>query len=764
MEKDKIKDQVYYKLIIRNMKKNYFILLMCWILSVQFLSAQNWEEINRVPWVNNYDIDMSDDGMIGYSVGNNYRQNLIISQVLKTTNGGVNWNSIPFPDSTTIKLRSCSFVDENTGWIVGSEGKIYKTINGGSTWNEQTSNSNRMLTKVKFISSLTGWIIGGENDGNSYLVLKTIDGGNTWQDYSFGTENYAIKNLCFIDSLTGWFCGSKNANSSYVGHIFKTIDGGLTWVEQTLPSEINASGFLEVSSIDFSSPTRGWATISSMYTSPLGPILFTNDGGATWTVSTVTANTYNYAVTAVDSLNIFLTSHQISASSIHKLFYSTNGGQSWSNNNLAIPAYVYDIAYANNKLWITSTNSAIISTTNRGLTWTWEYIAASLRQIAWASPSKGWITAGLSELDKYTLVTNNGGLTWDESNSAPGGNHIFFVDDLNGWTLYPGLSSKINRTTDSGTTWTQNTIGTTNNIQNIYFINPTRGFAFGANGALFLTTNGGTTWTQKPLATQYFIQDIIFSDSQNGFLCGGYSTGSGFLYKTNNGGNTWTSVSIPTTDHLYKISFTDSNNGWIAGYGGSIIKTTDGGATWTQTAIISKKLSGLIMIDNLNGYVCAYNDLQSSDGKGFIYKTIDGGTSWSICYSSDLPFSVFNHFSKNNNSVWLVGEHGLILSIDIATDIISIKDNENNIKIGQPFPNPFQNEIEFDFETKGTALVDVTVLDLQGRTVCNLINSKELSGLQKIKLNAQEFNLSSGLYYFKLNINGISHAIPIILE
>ena len=42
------------------------------------------------------------------------------------------------------------FVDETTGWAVGSSGKIIRTTDGATSWNAQTSGTTEILRGVQF--------------------------------------------------------------------------------------------------------------------------------------------------------------------------------------------------------------------------------------------------------------------------------------------------------------------------------------------------------------------------------------------------------------------------------------------------------------------------------------------------------------------------------------------------------------------------------------------------------------------------------------
>lgn len=70
----------------------------------------------------------------------------------------------------TNTLCSVYFTDENTGYVVG--GTIFKTSDGGITWENQTSGNSINLTSVFFTNADTGYVVGGGG-----TILKTTNGG-----------------------------------------------------------------------------------------------------------------------------------------------------------------------------------------------------------------------------------------------------------------------------------------------------------------------------------------------------------------------------------------------------------------------------------------------------------------------------------------------------------------------------------------------------------------------------------------------------------
>ena len=187
-------------------------------------------------------------------------------QIYKTTNGGSTWNIL-----NTNAGGIYYFVDASNGWMEGSSGNIaggslnsiYHTTNGGSTWTLQASNIG--TTKAIYFSDLQhGWVVG--QDG---LVLKTIDGGSNWNALTNTglTTGYNTKAVFFLDANNGWISGG-NENSEGVGtrFILATKDGGTTWTTQPTPVTN------DIFSIFFWDVNTGWLTSDygqiAHYTSP----------------------------------------------------------------------------------------------------------------------------------------------------------------------------------------------------------------------------------------------------------------------------------------------------------------------------------------------------------------------------------------------------------------------------------------------------------------------------------------------------------------
>jgi photosystem II stability/assembly factor-like uncharacterized protein len=117
---------------------------------------------------------------------------------------------------TTNHLHSVDFVDEQNGWIVGNNGTVLHTSDGGVNWEFQNSGISQCLISVSFTSLTNGWAVGCDQ-----VILHTTDGGQTW-NADFGLAGSYFTSVHFVDSMVGWIAGTGN-------YLLKTSDGGNTW-------------------------------------------------------------------------------------------------------------------------------------------------------------------------------------------------------------------------------------------------------------------------------------------------------------------------------------------------------------------------------------------------------------------------------------------------------------------------------------------------------------------------------------------------------
>jgi len=192
------------------------------------------------------------------------------TQLICTTDGGENWLLQSAEDIRGDLL----FINPEVGWRAGSNGIIQKTEDGGWSWINQISGTNKNLSSLIFIDEFNGWIAGDS------IIINTTDGGETWDEQSSGCI-FHWDDICFLDSQNGWVTGIiPGIYGGALGKKMRTTDGGNTWIE----IDTNGIGLYRMS---FINTQNGWG--QSVTTSgggasspPLNNIWSTNNGGLTW--------------------------------------------------------------------------------------------------------------------------------------------------------------------------------------------------------------------------------------------------------------------------------------------------------------------------------------------------------------------------------------------------------------------------------------------------------------------------------------------------
>jgi len=101
--------------------------------------------------------------------------------------------------------------------VVGANGTILKTTDGGETWWQKPSGTTENLRKVQFPTPDIGYAVAA---GDTFI--KTTDGGETWLPIDVGSNCYFHSFSCVDENLIFATCS---------GNLIKSEDGGEVWNE-----------------------------------------------------------------------------------------------------------------------------------------------------------------------------------------------------------------------------------------------------------------------------------------------------------------------------------------------------------------------------------------------------------------------------------------------------------------------------------------------------------------------------------------------------
>ena len=129
------------------------------------------------------------------------------TQIYKTTNGGQSWYL-----QTDFPFRRICFVDESYGWALTTNA-IYRTTDGGDIWGLQYVDTLNTLYDMFFINQNKGWVI-GENG----TILTTNNGGIPVELLSF--TSFVID--CKV--TLNWQTATETNNQGFLIERRKTLD------------------------------------------------------------------------------------------------------------------------------------------------------------------------------------------------------------------------------------------------------------------------------------------------------------------------------------------------------------------------------------------------------------------------------------------------------------------------------------------------------------------------------------------------------------
>ncbi len=613
--------------------------------------------------------------------------------------------------------------DDTTGltWFIASAGGgVWKTADGGSTWQAMTENvPNLAIQSLAMAASDHNIMYAGTGESffnidtmNGNGILKSTDHGNTWfqlastvDDVRFNNVSRIIvsptdPNLVLASTTTGRYKQSISATSS----IFRSTDGGTTWTEvyNELTNEIQQ---ILADPTDFNIQ---FACVNSF------GIIKSTDAGLTWVDATGgitdSAGRFEMAISPLNHNYLFAASEGSAHSMLwvswdggniwNETFESSGsepnwlGGQGWYDNTIIcspdVPSAVYVGGTELYKIQLASVGS-----TNRTSTplASYSYPHPDHHFLQIVQPSGGgW----------FLLGTNDGGLTRTASQETG------FTMPVNGMTTTqfygvdkrPGASAYVGGMQDNGTwrspvnstsgdNWTAQ-IGGDGYETDWHFDDPLKIMGGYQYNGLMRSLDGGVTWESASnglgdtgSGAAPFITKIGQSNARPEVV---FAVGAQGIWRSTDFGGNWNLSTTPLGDwgalssfHDVRVSGADPDVVWGGArmdVDGSVVVSTDGGATFTGTTdytdVVMGRLSGIATdpFDANTAYV-----LFSYATRPKILKTTDLGATWtdisgfgtgSVSTNGFPDVAVYDLLVWPNdpNHIWVGTEIGLVESLD----------------------------------------------------------------------------------------------------
>jgi photosystem II stability/assembly factor-like uncharacterized protein len=619
-----------------------------------------------------------------------------------------------FPDFNQYEdFNNAYLAPEGRGFLIGSCNILYRTADGGNSWEVAPPLGDRVFPNSIFCEPGTN--CAKAYAGGSRGLYRTTDGGNNWTQ----VDNRQMTKFNF--SIPGVIYGYLRSG----GEFYQSEDDGLTWTNTALPGTL-------FDDIRFLSPTR-FAIIndSSFYLS--------EDSGANWTKTHTFPNRTSKMIDG-DGSSFYVI---IRNGDVYK---SEDNGQSFSLRAERITtssSFQYFHQDTQDSLHLISFGGSRISSGDDGLTWT---VASGPRSQSY----RGFRLAedrliGFGE--GLTLIVGNPDYTDMEqlvSTQAVKFHDIVFHDADTGYAF--GERGEVLRTQNGGESWDfVETIGDWMGSR------PKLGPDGTLYGVLGFTdfarsTDGGEGWLVLNAANQALeggrrVFDVLpngdvqvmtsqrtvrlspdgnvlsFADGGHPSVNGGtfdlkmIDENLGFIirwarleiYRTEDAGVTWDTIPSFGGNNFFTWFEVEDENTFVIGNGSGAWRSTDRGFNWTE-------LRSEVSLGRFNIGLDSFGFNRSS-----LFRVREGSTFWEEMISTcGRPRDMVRR--PGTNEFFLAYENG-IERLNVDELLSPVRQSRPEVTPLRAVPNPSNGMVKVDIPGNEAQRGTAELFDLTGRRV-----------------------------------------------
>lgn len=614
--------------------------------------------------------------------------------IFKTTDGGISWTPI-FDRQTSISVGDIALEPGNPDvvWVGTGESNVrnsvsfgdgvYKSTDGGKTWKNMGLKDTNTISKIVvnpknpdivYVAAVGhAW---GQNEERG--VFMTTDGGKTWAktlyiDNQHGASDLEIDPVNPNILYAGMWRFERKAwtftSGSDKGGIFRSIDGGKTWnkIDKGLPKMIGKIGL----SVSVSNPNVVYAMLEAKE----GTLYRSDNKGESfqqvYRQQNIVGRGFYYTRVKVDPTD----ENKVYAVA-SPLFKSLDGGRTFSRlaPNIHIDYHALWIDPKNPKRIWNGQDGGVAVSNDEGKSW--EYInnfaIGQFYQVfadntapfynlsgglqdngTWVGPSRNREPAGILN-DDWRMISFGDGFYAIQNADNP---DLFLTESQGGSVVRTDMKNReqqfvvpflgVGGAAENDKfrfNWNSPLIQSPHDKNTVYL----------AGNAVFKSTDFGLNWTQ-------ISPDLTTNNKER------LKDAGGPIFPENTSAEYFETVISLAESPIQRDLI------WAGSDDGNLQMTTDGGRNWTN---ISKNVgmpadSSISHVElsrvNANTAYVAFDRHKFDDYKPYIFKTTDGGKSFSNI-SGNLPANAYVHVvtedRKNTNLIYAGTELGLYTSWD----------------------------------------------------------------------------------------------------
>lgn len=602
----------------------------------------------------------------------------------------------------------------------------FLSTDAGNSWERINTEGIKDTVHHNIMISEGGDVYGLYGSGSRVVVERIIDG--LWYTVSgpSSVPNYPLVagtayTVSGLDVHQNIFIGTR------IDGIHSSRDGGITWTRDLNYRHVSALAFAPDGRVVLGNLPNGRTA---------GGVFSSSNEGLTWDFLGLTdVNIFSIQVDSSGSIFV------VTGSGIFRNMRDSAG---WEELGPFDNTYEAFRITRSNRYLVTSAGYGFLASTDGGETWYSDGVR-SQDIYSLTSTSRGSILAGT--IGRGLLRSTDGGLSWSHLHGPDVPDYFYTLSAAPGRVI-AGTSKGLFSSVDDGVQWSLLT-GALNHPDAempVYSVleHPAGTLYIGTGVGIYRSNDGGRNWIASGLQATA-VHGLAADDGGTIFA----ATRSMGVFRSTDNGADWVYSGLDRPD-IQTLEVNAAGRIFV-GVANGVIISNDAGITWSEKTFVAGHVYSLIFNGNFDVY---------AGTSGGIYSSSDGGQSWG--YSglgdqriTDLAYDTYHYLMAG------AFDYGVFRSEGIITAVGNASRTPDGFIVTQNYPNPFNPTTRISFTIPEAGRVTLSIYDILGRQIANLINERKAAGEYAIDWNAE--SLPGGVYFYRLVAGKISDTKKMIL-